>query len=766
MDRRQFIQTSMCATADMLLPATAISAQAHDEARVFDIHVATHGDDANPGTEEKPFATIERARKEILARKTQILRPHTVWIHSGTYYLDQPLIFRPEDSGTAASPITYAAWQDDFVTISGGRRLNCQWKPHRGSILKCFLPEVKRGNLDFTQLFIAGKRQVRARYPKYDFKNPLVSGNGYVDVKDPSEPWPNVEFHFDPSTFTDKRWSNPQKAVVHLFPLDYWGNLQWEVRDIDWHDHAIQLGWGGFQLNEHLFGRAATGIGKSQLYHEGYKSRFFIENVFEELDAPGEWYLDADRGVLYAIPPQQMNLDGELVEAPILESVISFQGSQRQPVQYINLVGFRIAHTTSTFLKTYEAPSRGDWTIHRCGGIFMEGAENCAIERCFFDALGGNALFLNGYNRGNRIYGNRFSDIGDSAICLVGCGQQIQGTNRPLPSGNLVSNNLIHDCGFFGKQIAGVFLSVSENNVVSHNRIYNMPRAAICVDDGWGGGHVIEFNYIHDTVRETHDHGPFNSWGRGRFWCMEQSHGEASHGSGYHDDDPNYIFYYPEADGRTTVIRNNLFREPPSVHQLGIDLDDGSSHYHIYNNVCIGVAIKLREGDYRTVENNLFIHPANPPAFHQGYEGNHDRFINNVIITSSAQTHAFGKSSIPGDSYQIALPPRNGPILSLIDHNLFYNDLGQFFGSVTPRDGARMHYSMEQWQTLGYDIHSIYGDPQFVDPDHGDYRFRSDSPALRIGCKDIDLSGVGLLQDFPRRWVDENAITRARRAET
>lgn len=107
MDRRQFIQTSMCATADMLLPATAISAQAHDQTRVFDIHVATHGDDADPGTEKKPFATIERARKEILAQKTQILRPHTVWIHSGTYYLDQPLIFRPEDSGTAASPITY-----------------------------------------------------------------------------------------------------------------------------------------------------------------------------------------------------------------------------------------------------------------------------------------------------------------------------------------------------------------------------------------------------------------------------------------------------------------------------------------------------------------------------------------------------------------------------------------------------------------------------------------------------------------------------------
>ena len=186
-----------------------------------------------------------------------------------------------------------------------------------------------------------------------------------------------------------------------------------------------------------------------------------------------------------------------------------------RPVHHIKLSGFRIAHTASTFLNLYEAPSRGDWTIHRGGAIFLQGAEHCAVEECYFDAVGGNALFLNGYNRGNRIYGNRFTEAGDSAICLVGSAASIQGTSRPLPSENLISNNLIHDCGIFGKQVAGVFLSISETNVVSHNLIYNMPRAAICINDGWAGGHVIEFNNIHDTVRETHDHGPFNSWGTG-----------------------------------------------------------------------------------------------------------------------------------------------------------------------------------------------------------------------------------------------------------
>jgi len=412
------------------------------------------------------------------------------------------------------------------------------------------------------------------------------------------------------------------------------------VKDIDWNQQAIELGWGGFQLNELLFGKAATGIGKTQLYHEGYRSRFFVENVFEELGAPGEWYLDRKQGPLDAMPEENVDLFNAIVEAPVLERVVEFHGSQRQPVQFINLSGFRIAHTASTFLAAYEALRSATGQSIGVGAVFLEGTDHYTIKECFFDSVGGNALFVSDSNRRDLIYANRFTEAGGSAICLVGSIQKLQGTNRPIPVDNLISNNLINDCDAFGKQIAGVFLSVSERNVVSHNHIYNMPRAAICVNDGWGGGHVIEFNCVHDTVRETHDHGPFNSWGQNRFWCMEQSHGNALHGSGYHEGDASYAFYFPEEDGDATVIRNNFFREPPSVHQLGIDLDDGSSHYHVYNNVCVGIGIKLREGDYRHVENNIFVHPANPPAFHQSYEGNHDRFIRNIVVTTAAAAHA------------------------------------------------------------------------------------------------------------------------------
>ena len=755
MNRREFLGTGAITAGSSLFPAAMKPAPLQSRPVKVEFHVALNGDDRGPGTVAYPFRSLERARQEVLKHKSRSHGPVAIWVHQGTYYLDASLVFHPEDSGTAEAPVIYAAYKDAEVTISGGRRMDCHWVSYQDGIFRCHLPEVKRNpHLGFTQLFINGKRQIRARYPNYDIENPLVTGKGYIDVADGTEPWPDTQFHFDPATFTRKRWAHPEEAVVHLFPLDYWGNLQWQVRDVDWKAHLIRLGWGGFQINQALFGEAATGIGKSRLYHAGYRSRFFVENVFEELDSPGEWYLDRRRGDLYAIPEAGVDLESALIEAPLLSAAIEFRGSQRQPVHDIHLSGFRIAHTESTFLKRYEAPSRGDWTIHRKGAVFLEGTKNCAIERCFFDAVGGNAVFLNQYNLGSRVYGNRITESGDSAICLVGFGAEIQGTSRPIPEKNLISNNLIHDCGYFGKQIAGIFLSFSERNTISHNLIYNMPRAAICVNDGWGGGHVIEFNHIHDTVRETHDHGPFNSWGRGRFWCMEQSHGKASHRSGYHDGDPGYVFFYPEADSSTTIIRNNLLREPQSVHQLGIDLDDGSSHYYIYKNICSGIAINMRDGDVRTIENNIFFHPANPPSFHQGNEGNRDRFIRNIVVTSWADNLSFGKSSVPGDSYQIANPPLRGRILAEADYNLFFNDLEQFFASITPRGGTRSHYTLQQWQALGYDRHSIYADPMFTDPDGGNFQLKAGSPALTLGFKQIDVSRIGLLPDFPKRWLD------------
>ncbi len=717
----------------------------------IEIYVAGDGNDRNPGTKVRPLASLTRARELVRLLKEKTHTAINVWVRQGTYYLPEPLVFELPDSGFPDTPVTYAPYPGEQVTLSGGRELDCNWEPYKDGIMMCALPKEKGRQEPFTQLFIDGKRQIRARFPSYDTNDPLVWGSGYIDVAAAAEPWPPTQFHFDPATFTKKRWSRPEKAVVQMFPLDYWGSLQWQVKDVDWDAHVVKLGWGGFQVNALEFGIAATGLGKSKLYAadsqgETFHSRFYIENVFEELDSPGEWYLDSENGILYYMPAPGVDLRHAKVEVPALERVIEFRGSQQYPVRHIRISGFRIAHATSTFLKQYEAPSRGDWTIHRGGAVFMDGAEDCSVEKCFVDAVGGNGIFINNHNRRVRVSGNKITEAGDSAVCLVGSESQIQGTNHPVPTENLISNNLIHDCGVFGKQIAGVFMSVALRNTISHNLIYNLPRAGICLNDGWGG-HVIEFNEIHDTVRETTDHGPFNSWGRGRFWCFGQNHGPFSHASGYHENEEGYTFYYPEEDGYITEIRNNYFHEDPLKSMHGLDFDDGSSHYHIHNNLCVGLSITQSPGDYRTVENNIFIDPSSPPAFWNCYERNHDRFNRNIIVIRKKTANE------SGSFYKIRGAPIQGRFVEEMDYNLFFTDAGQFSAEYHQRDDHATECSLEQWQALGYDQHSLLADPMFVDAVKSDFRVKAESPALKLGFKNFDVSEVGLLSDFPKHFA-------------
>ena len=725
-----------------------------------DFYVATNGSDAwsgrlstpNVDGSDGPFATLHRARDAVRQSRDQKEGAITVLVRGGTYYLKETLVLDPEDSGTRGQPITYAAYPGEVPTLSGGSQIRCEWTPYRDGIVQCFLPEVVAGQLDFDQLFVDGVRQVRARYPNGDSLRPDTDATLQAVGADT---WPHREVYFDPQTFTNKTWAHPEDAVLHIFPGNYWGNMQYRICGLDQERSTLLLGEGGWQLRRSA---ASTGI--------DHRSRFFVENVFEELDAPGEWYLDKREGVLYYYPAEGVDLSIACIEVPMIAQVIAFQGTKENPVGHIQLQGFRFAHTAATYLEPYEVPSLGDWAIHRGGAVTLEGVEDCAVEACFFDAVGGNAVFVSNYAKRVRVTGNLFVETGESAVCLVGkshlrwdvsytcpyCGWVSDwGWGEPsdeIPSECVVHNNLIHDIGVYGKQTAGVFLSIAAQNTISHNHIYNTPRAAICINDGFYGGHVVEYNDVHDTVRETGDHGPFNSWGRERFWCYAQSHGPESHPAGD-----------VMADARhTTVIRYNRFYDRKG---WGIDLDDGTSNYHVHHNLCVGISVKLREGDYRTIENNVFVNGANPPGFHIGYEGNHDRFRRNIIVASSAFDLPeldidYHKGRSGGRVYEVIGPPRVGPWFKEWDHNLFCSDVGEFRAAahyIREKPRRSEEITLEQWQAMGYDRHSVYGDPLFVDPENGDYCVQPGSPALKLGFEDFDVSQAGLLPDF-RHWLE------------
>jgi hypothetical protein len=378
--------------------------------------------------------------------------------------------------------------------------------------------------------------------------------------------------------------------------------------------------------------------------------------------------------------------------------------------------------------------------------VFLQGTRDCAIRNCWFDAVGGNAVFVNQYNRNATVSGCKFTEAGDSAIAFVGSLELTSGTERAFPYECKAYDNLIHDCGVFGKQTAGVYLSRAKRISASHNLIYNMPRAAICIGDGTWGGHIIEFNHFHDTVRETGDHGPFNAWGRDKYWSLTQSHLAYTKN---HSLEAGPV----EVDAmEPVIIRNNFFEEKPEsiegVHGpvFGIDLDDGASNYEIYNNVTRNVSMKLREGAKRTIHNNVWFNSVVAPCFHVGNEYNHDRYFCNITVMSR------------DDVYSIIAPPARGPWLEEIDSNCFFARSGAFTARVQElrgekrSDPAVQKYDLEGWRRLGFDAHSVFADPLFVDPERNDFRVQPDSPALKLGFKNFEMGKWGLTDEFPAVW--------------
>jgi hypothetical protein len=455
-----------------------------------------------------------------------------------------------------------------------------------------------------------------------------------------------------------------------------------------------------------------------------------VENIFEELDAQGEWFFDREDRVLYALPEPGVDLNAVPVVAAGLLELIRLDGTAEKPVSNIHIDNIIFKHTRRVFMEPYERLLRGDWSIARLAAVRLKGTENCRITNCTFTGLGGNAVFIDGYARRNEVSANLFEDIGESGVVLVGSYDAVRsgaisydntlpqdeidltpGPESPdYPKACLVDNNLMYDLGFVGKQTAGVFISMAEEITVSHNTIFRIPRAAICINDGTWGGHIIEFNDAFDTVRESGDHGPFNSWGRDRWWKTSYNGGK---------DIESFAKERALLDAwKTTHIRNNRFSHPGG-HSWGIDLDDGSSNYAVYNNLCLNMGIKFREGYFRKAENNIIINGFF--GFHIWLPGCDDVVRNNIVVDA--------------DPYRLIRA--NPQYAEEFNHNLFWNG-----GNDIVFGDNKLTFA--QWQADGLDTDSLIADPEFVAPENGDYQVSEDSPALQLGFKNFPMNQFGV----------------------
>ncbi len=468
-----------------------------------DIYVSTTGDDGNPGTQDKPLKTIAAAQTAARAHAKRGKEPLVIGFLPGTYYVGKTVVFTTADSGAKDAPVTYTGY-GGAATLSGGVSLSLTWSAYKNNIMQATVPSSVSTGMSFDVLFLNGQRQIMARYPNYDPSKLTTAFQGIAG-----------DYQSRPS-----KWAKPPTGEVyaHCMHTSDWGSQHYVMTGVS----------GSLNLSKALCNGRASGANGSGV----------VENVLDELDAPGEWYFDKSAGTLYFYPPQGTDLSTALIEVAGLETIIQFQGTSTAPVKFVNLDGFRYNATSRTFAKCNEQVLKSDWVIYRGGGLFLSGVEDSAITNSFFDALGGNALFVSGYARRMNIQTNKFVGIGASAILLMGVSSAVRNPGSGYSGGFVVSSldktagpktddypaqctvtdNLIHDIGYPQKQVAGIGLDMASEITISHNSIYNMPRAGINIGDGCWGGHIIEYNDVFDTVLETGDHGSFNSWGRDRYW--------------------------------------------------------------------------------------------------------------------------------------------------------------------------------------------------------------------------------------------------------
>jgi hypothetical protein len=655
------------------------------------IHVTPEGKDSYPGTAENPLATLAAAQRA--ARSLAGRQPVTVMLHGGVYYLPDTIIFTEADSGTEQCPVVYAAAPGEQPVISGGRRLTLEWKAGSGGIMEAAVLE----GLSIDQLWINGKRQSMARFP-----NQIPGKNVFDrwDLRQSSEPAQPSEDAMSPERIA--RWANPAGGYIHAMHPALWGDMHWLIKDRK-ADGTLDIE-GGWQNN------------RPGPMHGKYR---FVENIREELDEPGEWFHDAKANRLYYMPTAGTDMKTATVEVVRLKHLVEFGGTKENPVRFIELRGITFRHAARTFMENKEPLLRSDWTVYRGGAVVFNGAQDCTVSDCTFDQVGGNTIFVNNYNRRITVRGCLIQDSGANGIAFVGDPKAVRnpifryGSQdyskldlMPGPIGdNFPADCLVEDClitrtGRDEKQTAPVEIDMSQHITVRHCSIYDVPRAGINIGDGCWGGHVIEFCDVFNTVLETGDHGSFNSWGRDRFW--DPQIGQVNRQVANNPALPRLDVV------KSIVIRNNRWR---CDHGWDVDLDDGSTNYEIYNNLMLNGGLKLREGYDRIVKNNIIINNSLHP--HCWFENSGDVFRNNIVM--AAYNPAGG---MPGGKWG-----------KEVDFNVF---------ACSQKDRVR-------FAAQDCDKHSIVGDPGFLDPTHGDFRVRQDSPALRLGFQGFPMDEFGVV---------------------
>ena len=546
-----------CETVSLKMPSSKIAKN------VTIYYVSPSGNDAWTGTLSKadgqktdgPFVTVSRAKEAVRALISQgeLSKPVFVYIRRGTYFLDEPLVFTPEDSGTKACPVTYASYPGEKAVLSGARPIDRGWTIRDETTLETAYPEVKNGQWKFYQLFVNGERRQRARIPNDGF----YQMDGAMNLEGPAR----FKFH---EGEMKKSWA--ERGDVDLVGLAKWAEIRMPIVSVDEASRTATL----------------TKQVPPSNWRGAKNPRYWIENAPEGLDLPGEWLLNRRTGKLTYLLKKGESLKNLTVLAPHLEQLVILEGQPAQDryVQHLHFRDLTFSHTRCPKLDEGYPDVQAAYDIS--AAFSAVGALECRVEKCLFKTLGNYAVSFAQGCKHNRIVGNEMTDLGAGGVKI---GEPAMRKEKNLTAtNNHVSDNHIYDIGKIYTAAVGVWVGQSAYNSISHNHIHHTFYTGISVGWSWGyhptGAHhnLIEYNHVHHI-------------GQGVL------------------SDMGGIYTLGTQLG--TEIRNNIFHDVQSYGYggWGIYPDEGSTHILVENNLTYrtkSAGFHQHYGKENIIRNNIF----------------------------------------------------------------------------------------------------------------------------------------------------------------
>ena len=611
--------------------------------------------------------SLEEARKRRATESGIVIE-----LGSGRYELARPLVL-----GTADSGITLRAAPGEHPVLSGGSRIQGFTPvPNRKDEWMATLPSVREGPWYFRQLFVNGQRAQRARTPNTGF---------FQTVRRLGKGSP-IELSFRNGDVRTE-WAGDRDARLVL--LMKWTDLHLPMLSVS----------QGSGTNP---GIARLPGGPVAAWMDEPDARYWIENVADALDAPGEWYLERKSGTLRYLAPPGMNPNDALVIAPRLTELVRIQGDDpAHPARDIRIEGIEFSDSD------YEMPDAGlispQAAVPIPGTMRVRHAVGGVLADNRFENLGGYALELAAGAQHWRIVGNTIRNLGGGGIRLGEPG----GRDAEAANANhshRITDNTLQSLGRIFAPAVGILVFHSGTNRIAHNHISDLYYTGISVGWNWGyettpcRENVIEFNLVEQV-------------GQDRL------------------SDMGGIYTLGPQPG--TVIRNNVFRDISShgYGGWGLYTDEGSTGILLENNVvyrCKSAGFHQHYGRENIVRNNLIAFNREHELMRTRSEEHRSfRFTQNVVIWNTGDLLG---SNWKGTTHEF-----------LLDHNTYFDSrIG-----LQPTDYRFAGKTWEEWRRDGQDSGSQIADPLLVDPSRPELGLRPSSPAFATGFVPIDLTGLG-----------------------